>query len=311
MTTAYEQHDGLVFGADLALCVIESWREAVIVTDAVLEQPGPRIIAVNEAFCDMSGWSRDELAGRSPRVLQGQDTDLMVLRAFRRALDAERPFTGRAVNYRRDGSEYVVEWRAQPLRDANGELCGFVSLQRDVTSEVFLLNRAWEAWELDALTRCSHRDFGIRRLQMELARAQRYGSPLSMLMLEIGESTLPPDHRNDDDSGQGLEALLRGTGRMLMNRTRSSDLIVRWAPGCFLVLLPNTALGGAKELARGMVEAMTHRLGPDDPRLAGCMSVTECRPEDTTQSVIDRLQLELGPLSSPLTGDAGPCEHRP
>lgn len=298
MTDRREEPVELAFGAELALQVIESWREAVVVTDAVLDEPGPRIVAVNDAFCSMCGWPREDLIGRSPRVLQGPGTDALVLRAFRRALENDRPFSARTFNYRRDGREYVVEWRSQPLRDSQGELCGFVSLQRDVTSDVFRRNRAWEAWELDVLTRCSHREIGIRRLEMELRRSQRYGSPLSMMLLEVGEGSRARSDRDVELLEEEQESVLRGTGRMLMNRTRSSDLVVRWAPDCFLVLLPNTGLQGARNLAEGMAQTMSRRLDPDDMSVAGCVSVTECRQDDTPQTVIARLQLELRPLAS-------------
>jgi PAS domain S-box-containing protein len=94
----------------LNAAVLQS-TEAMLVTDADLELPGPRIVFANPAFCRMTGYSLEELLDRTPRILQGPRTDREVLCRLKDELQHGGTFSGEAVNYRKDGSEYDLEWR--------------------------------------------------------------------------------------------------------------------------------------------------------------------------------------------------------
>jgi diguanylate cyclase (GGDEF)-like protein/PAS domain S-box-containing protein len=115
--------------------VLGSIRDAVLVTTAEpVGRPGPVIVYANEAFVHHTGYSIDELLGRSPRLLQGPGTDLRELHRLRVALDAWQPVTVEVINYRKDGSAFWVEMDITPLADANGWYTHWVSVQRDVTA---------------------------------------------------------------------------------------------------------------------------------------------------------------------------------
>ncbi len=112
---------------------IEAVADAVLVTSPELDPPGPVIEYVNPAFTAMTGYAADEAVGRSPRFLQGLRTDRAVTDRLRAELAAGGPATGEAVNYRKDGSEYVVEWLITAVRDEQGRVRHWVAAQRDVT----------------------------------------------------------------------------------------------------------------------------------------------------------------------------------
>lgn len=119
---------------DLSLykSVVESANDAVIVTTPELDRPGPQIVYVNSAFTRMTGWTAEEIQGQTPRVLQGPRTERELLDRLRRDLETQRSFHGEGINYRKDGSEYFVEWRIAPVEDA-GRVLYWVAIQRDVT----------------------------------------------------------------------------------------------------------------------------------------------------------------------------------
>jgi PAS domain S-box-containing protein len=108
-------------------------KEAVLITSARLELPGPEILFVNPAFSEMTGYSRDEILHKTPRILQGPKSDRAMLQRLREALSRGEPFSGETVNYHKDGSEYYVEWDITPIRAAGGEISHFLSIQRNVT----------------------------------------------------------------------------------------------------------------------------------------------------------------------------------
>ncbi|WP_082012288.1 HWE histidine kinase domain-containing protein [Belnapia sp. F-4-1] len=106
--------------------------EALVVTGADLDSPGPIIEYVNPGFERMTGYAAQEVIGRSPRFLQGPLTDRAVLDHLHSALRAGHSFQAEAVNYRKDGTTYDVEWLITPvLKD--GQVVHWVAAQRDVT----------------------------------------------------------------------------------------------------------------------------------------------------------------------------------
>ena len=121
------------FPPELFRHAVESAYDAILITSPELEEPGPRIEWVNDAFVAMTGWAREEVVGQSPRVLQGPKTSRDLLDQLRENLVHDRPFRGESVNYRKDGTEYVVEWNISALRDEAGAVTHWVAVQRDTT----------------------------------------------------------------------------------------------------------------------------------------------------------------------------------
>lgn len=114
----------------LLLQAVEQAFNSVLITDAQPAPHGPRILYANAAFCALSGYSAEELAGQTPRILQGPLTDRDVLDELRQCLHEGRFFHGSTVNYRKDGEPYWVEWNISPIRDAQGTVTHYVSVQR-------------------------------------------------------------------------------------------------------------------------------------------------------------------------------------
>jgi PAS domain S-box-containing protein len=81
----------------------------------------------------MTDYTLAEVVGRSPRLLQGPGTDRAALDRMRATLVAGEPYQGEALNYRKDGSTYMVEWLITPVRDGDGRISRWVSAQRDIT----------------------------------------------------------------------------------------------------------------------------------------------------------------------------------
>jgi PAS domain S-box-containing protein len=122
-------------GRELGLlrAAVEAVGEAIVITGPDLDPPGPRFQYVNAGFTRMTGYAAADVLGRTPRLLQGPGTDRAVLDRLRADMEAGRATRGEVVNYRKDGTEYVVEWLITPVLDRDGRVAHWVSAQRDVT----------------------------------------------------------------------------------------------------------------------------------------------------------------------------------
>ena len=109
---------------------MEESFNSVVITEA---GPGYPIIYVNPAFCELTGYGPHEVTGKSPSILQGPNTDAEVLKRLNRNVAAGELFHGRAVNYRKDGSEFMMEWKIAPIKNEKDEITHYLAIQRDVT----------------------------------------------------------------------------------------------------------------------------------------------------------------------------------
>lgn len=140
----------------------EQSQDAILITDADIEGGGPFIVFVNSAYERMSGYRGRDLIGETPRRMQGPETDAQLLRDLGQAIRAGRGFHGETVNYRADRTPYWVEWDITPIRDDDGVLRNFLSIQRDTTQR----RHAEEALDqaMAALGRSNERLRGLARI---------------------------------------------------------------------------------------------------------------------------------------------------
>ena len=104
--------------------------DAFMITTA---QKGYPIVFVNKAFTQITGYGLQECMGRNPAFLQGPKTDRAVLNRLRTNLNEGVPFYGEAVNYRKDGSEFIMEWKVVGFKNDQGRISHYIAIQRDVT----------------------------------------------------------------------------------------------------------------------------------------------------------------------------------
>jgi PAS domain S-box-containing protein len=115
--------------------VIVNANDAVLITEAEpVELPGPHIVYVNDAFTRMMGYERHEVIGKTPRILQGPQTDMGTLNYVRSALKRWEPVMVELINYRKDGSPVWIELSLFPVTDTLGNYNYWVGIQRDVTA---------------------------------------------------------------------------------------------------------------------------------------------------------------------------------
>ncbi len=104
--------------------------DAILVTDA---SKSGKIIYSNAAFTKLTGHKPDEVLGKTPRILQGPATDKHVITKLRKALSTGRKFEGKAVNYKKDKTPFIMHWRVLPIKSGR-IIKAWIAIQREAGS---------------------------------------------------------------------------------------------------------------------------------------------------------------------------------
>ncbi len=232
--------------------VVVNANDAVLITEAwPVEEPGPRIRYANAAFTRATGYTLEEIVGKTPRILQGVDTSPTARTRLREALASWSPVEVELVNYRKDGTPFTVELSIVPVADDSGRYTHWVSVQRDITDrkaieEQHVRARIVEAQNAalayrafhDELTGLRNRAYFMDRLEIALARAHGTGvHRAAVLFFDLDRFKLV-----NDSLGHGMgDLLLIELARRLSDCVRSKDLLARMGGDEFTVLVEDFA----------------------------------------------------------------------
>lgn len=132
---------------------VEQSKDSIIITDAQLDQPGPKIVFVNPGFTQLTGYAAEEVVGKTPRILQGADTERSVLHELKEKLTKGEFFKGEGVNYRKNKTEFQVEWHIAPIRNKQGAITHYVAIQSDITERKRLEQKLIQSQKLEIVGR--------------------------------------------------------------------------------------------------------------------------------------------------------------
>ena len=127
---------------------IEQFEEAVVITNATGE-----IEYVNPAFTQMTGYSREEVLGKNPRILKSDRQDPGFYRQLWGTILKGRTWQGELINRRKDGTMYTERMNIGPVRDSRGQITDFIATKRDVTERKSLEARLQQAAKMEAIGR--------------------------------------------------------------------------------------------------------------------------------------------------------------
>jgi PAS domain S-box-containing protein len=120
-------------GTDPFVAAVRATRMPMIITDP-RQQDNP-VVFTNDAFCRLTGYTRQEILGRNCRFLQGPETDPETIQRIRDAISTARAIEIDVRNYRKGGEPFWNRLLVAPVLDAEGRLAYFFASQVDVTLE--------------------------------------------------------------------------------------------------------------------------------------------------------------------------------
>ena len=105
----------------------ENSFDSILITDATAKG---KITYANKAFKKLTGHDPSEVVGKTPRILQGKGTDQKVIERLSVALKSGGKFEGKAINYKKDGTPFIMYWRVLPIK-AGKKIEAWVAIQRE------------------------------------------------------------------------------------------------------------------------------------------------------------------------------------
>lgn len=235
--------------------LFESTAEGMVITDA-----DTRILAVNRAFTNITGYTEAEALGETPRLLKSGRHDHGFYRDMWTALAGIGQWRGEIWNRRKNGEVYPELLTVSAVADPGGQISHYVAVFTDITP---LKNNEKSLEHLahhDPLTGLPNRALFRVRLEHGLQRAQRNKGQLALLFLDLDRFK----NLNDALGHSAGDELLRAVARDLADMVRAGDTIARLGGDEFIVIMEDlTDPHNAAVVARKLLErfAQPFRIG--------------------------------------------------
>ena len=225
----------------------------------------PKIVFVNDTFTRRTGYSRQEVLGRSPRILQGPATQRRELDRIRSALKHWQPVRAELINYTKAGEMFWVELDINPIANGDGWFTHWVAVSRDISQRKQAEAQIQKLAFYDELTELPNRRLLQDRLEHALGTTSRSAEQAALLCIDLDDFKT----FNDAHGHHVGDEVLRQAGHRLAHGLRDSDTVARVDGDEFIVLLEN--IHASAEEAALKAEAIAHKLHGSlgQPYLAG------------------------------------------
>lgn len=233
-----EAHQTLMIAKEIAKSVnqelilqeqaLNSISQGVLITDSQR-----RTTYVNDAFEQMTGWAKSEMMGGSVAILQGVGTNPETIKALRTALNAGQSFHDEILNYCKNGSPFWNELSINPVRDGEGNLTQFVSVQRDISDRKSSVEKIEHLAFYDQLTGLPNRLLLMDRLNHAFTSSKRSGREGAVMFIDADNFKYV-----NDSLGHNIgDLLVQQIAKRLESNMRAGDTIARMGDDKFVIVL--------------------------------------------------------------------------
>ncbi|PKG85779.1 diguanylate cyclase [Colwellia sp. 75C3] len=212
----------------VSAAVFKYASEAIMITNANNE-----IETVNPAFCQISGYSIDEVLGKSPNILNSGRHDSRFYQLMWQALEQDNCWQGEIWNKRKNGEIYPEFLAISVVRDKNKKPIQYISLFSDITKHKRYEEDIWLQANYDSLTGLPNRNLCLERLQSELDHIQIHDGEAALLFIDLDRFK----NVNDTWGHNSGDELLKIAAIRLKSCIREKDTVARFGGDEFVVLL--------------------------------------------------------------------------
>jgi diguanylate cyclase (GGDEF)-like protein/PAS domain S-box-containing protein len=190
---------------------------------------------VNPKFCEVTGYSLDEVRDKDPRLLRSGKTPTATYRELWETVLSGREWRGELLNKRKTGEDFWEYASISPIKAPDDSITHFVAVKEDITTRKRYEDKLLHQANYDGLTELPNRLLALDRLSQALTRAMRDGQGVGVMFVDLDRFKKVNDtlgHNAGDD-------LLRESARRLSGCVRDGDTVARLGGDEFLVILPD------------------------------------------------------------------------
>ncbi len=242
----------------LAARVFDRAGEGIIVTD-----PQQKILTVNEAFTQMTGYTSDEAIGKTPALLSSGKHDKEFYLDLWNRLSSHGWWQGEIWNKRKNGEIYPEWLTINAVRDTQGQIVNYVGIFSDISIVKESQRKVEFLATHDELTGLPNRTLFLDRLRQAIAHAERSDDTFCVLFVDLDNFKVINDslgHAAGDD-------LLKEISRRLRDCLRGPDTVARFGGDEFALLIEDANVADAEMTAQRIAESLLH------PHLIGRQNV--------------------------------------
>ncbi|SFC44187.1 PAS domain S-box-containing protein/diguanylate cyclase (GGDEF) domain-containing protein [Marinospirillum celere] len=232
----------------LALTVFNYAREGIMITSAKGE-----ILEVNDSFSRITGYSREEVVGRNPSLLNSGHHSKEFYEKFWQQLVSKGHWEGEIWNRRKNGEIFVENMTVSAVRDPSEEITQFVALFTDITEQKEQQTQLEHLAHFDALTGLPNRVLFNYRLHQSTAYADRHGTQIAIAYLDLDGFKLV----NDTHGHAAGDLVLQRIADRAQACLRDEDTLARLGGDEFALVLESVKvpekLGGLLDRLLGVV----------------------------------------------------------
>lgn len=286
--------------------LLTEYKRAVDLSNIVSKtNPKGVITYVNEKFCEISGYTKDELIGRPHNIIRHPDMPREAFKELWDTIKAKKSWHGVVTNMKKDGGQYIVDTTVVPILDVDGDITEYIAIRHDITEleetkqqlrninkamknkvdELYsMTNSLEEKANKDNLTGIGNRDSFEDIFSFEIQKAKENGSLLSLMVFDIDNFKLI----NDTFGHQAGDNILVEITSIISHNIKTSDIFARWGGEEFVILMPNTKLEDAytfSEKLRELIES--HDFNYND-KITASFGVAQFNTEDTKNTLFEK-----------------------
>ena len=249
----------------LVASVFDNSPEAIFVTDA-----DAKILRVNRAFTEITGYSADEAIGQTPRLLRSGHHDEWFYRNLWTSLNETGSWRGEIRNRNRQGEVFPAWEHVSAVRDDHGRTMQYICIFSDISEKKLSEEQLRKLAHYDVLTDLPNRLLFNERLNHALMRAQRNGLHLALLFLDLDHFK----HITDSLGHPVGDAVLRLVAGRLIEAVREEDTVARLGGDEFVVIVEDLKHGeDAAYIAAKLIQTLEHPFMVDGHELNVTTSV--------------------------------------
>lgn len=230
----------------LSSVVFENSQEAIFITDSK-----KRILKINKAFTDVTGFSSEEVMGKSPSLLKSGRHESSFYTEMFHEIDQTGTWHGEIWNKRKDGTIYPSLQSISAVHDENHRLIRYVSILTDISMQKAYEQQLYDHAHRDTLTGLPNRLYFEQKFEQILLRAQYIQQKFALFFIDLNRFK----EVNDTMGHDAGDLLLQAVARSLKEGVRSEDIVARLGGDEFVVII-ETILNEdeAVKIARNLME---------------------------------------------------------